>query len=134
MGHKFFPGDPRIGRKKLPEDLRAIRCRSKSEIKRLLNMYLDFPRDQLQKKHENPKTPAIEVYLSAMIMKGIRDADWRMFAFLMDRIVGPVQTQDTDVAELRAQIESELRLDAMPIEDVRAVATGMITIEAGDDE
>ena len=110
MSNPFFPGDPRIGRKKLPEDLRAVKCRSKAEIKRLLNLYLDLPRDQLKKKLENPTTPAIELYLAAMIAQGIKNADWRMFAFLMDRIVGPVQTQDTDVAELRAQIESELSL------------------------
>jgi hypothetical protein len=132
---KFGEGQ-RSGRKPLAPELRAIQCRSKADVKRLINLYLDMPREQLKKKLESPTTPAIELYLASIIATGIKDADWRMFSFLLDRIVGPVKTDDTDIGELRAQVEAELRLAALPIEDVRKLATGMIAldVEVVDDE
>jgi hypothetical protein len=122
MAKPFFKGDPRIGRKKIPPELIEVRCRGKAEIKRLINLYLDLPRDQLKKKIEDPKTPAIELYLASLIAKGIQTSDWRMFAWLLDRIVGPVKTEDVDIAELREQVKAEIELEGMPIEDVRALA------------
>jgi hypothetical protein len=125
-----FGEGQRSGRKPLSPEMRAIQCRSKADVKRLLNLYLDMPREQLKKKLENPTTPAIELYLASIIATGIKDADWRMFSFLLDRIVGPVKAEDQDIGELRAQVEAELRLKSLPIEDVRKLATGMITMDA----
>ncbi len=90
------------GRRPLPEWLREVQCRSKSEIKRLINFYWDFPRDQLEKKLANPTTPMIERHLATLMLEVEdsrflpRGANWKLFAFLLDRTIGPLPKDDSE--------------------------------------
>lgn len=90
------------GRRPLPEWLKDVQCRSKAEIKRLINFYWDFPRDQLEKKLANPTTPMIERHLATLMLEiedsrfEKRGTNWKLFAFLLDRTIGTLEKEQTD--------------------------------------
>lgn len=120
---KFEVGD---GRKRggtlMSDEMRAIKCLTKAEVRRILNLFLAFPLPQVIAKLESPTTPMFELIFAKVLMRIYETGDSKGFSILLDRIVGPVKVDEPDIATMRAQVEAEVRLSMMPIEEVRALA------------
>jgi len=119
----FEQGDGRKrGGTALSDELRAIKCLSKAEIRRILNLYLAMPLSQIERKIENPTTPMFDLIFCKVLHKAHETGDARTFGILLDRMGFPVKTDEVDVSVMRSQIKAEIELEGMPMEDVRALA------------
>jgi len=126
----FKPGHkPQHVKQPMSAELAAIRVRPASEIRRLMNLIVDLPMSQLILKAENPKTPAMDLIITKVVMKAIETGDFRIVSFILDRMIGPVKSSEPDMGAMREQMRAELELEAMAIEDVRKLAMSKRVID-----
>jgi hypothetical protein len=87
---KGVSGNPG-GRKKLPEDIKAVRELNKLEMERLLNRFIYMKREELEAIKTNKDTTLLELFVASVVSKGITMGDERRLNFLFDRLVGRVK-------------------------------------------
>lgn len=95
-GKDFVKGDPRTkfgGRKKLPEDLKAVKKLSNDMVQRLLAKYCYMTREEIVKVAEDPATSALDLIVCKIIVKAVKDGDQKRLDFLFDRTIGKVLQQ-----------------------------------------
>jgi ABC-type taurine transport system ATPase subunit len=94
-GGRDFPkgvsGNPN-GRPPAPEDVRAVRRLTQPEIERIANDLLEKTRDELTEILEDPRTPTKVAMFARLIRSATWSADHKRMAFLLDRVVGKVET------------------------------------------
>jgi hypothetical protein len=96
-GRDFAPGDPRAGRKPIPEDVKAIRKLTILEFQRLINKYLWLSEEGLQVAMQDPACSMLEKLVASVIAKGISQGDPMRMEALVTRLVGKV----TDKVEVK---------------------------------
>lgn len=94
-GRDFAPGvsgNP-AGRPPAPPDVRAVRTLTQSEIERIANELLEKTRDELKAILDDPRTPAKVAMFARLIKTATYSSDQKRLRFLLDRIVGQVDTK-----------------------------------------
>ena len=88
-------GNP-SGRQKLPEELRAIKALSPTEVCRIVSKYARMTRIELQKSIDNPDIPMIDLTICSIFAQSAKNGDYQRLAFLLDRAIGKVKEMEHD--------------------------------------
>jgi hypothetical protein len=79
------------GRPKLPDDIKEARKLNKLEFERIVNKYLYMKKEEITEALRDPDTPAIEMAVAQLIVKGITLGDPVRLNFLLERLLGKVK-------------------------------------------
>lgn len=94
-GRDFAPGvsgNP-MGRPPDPNDVRAVKKLTQGEIEAIANELLEKSRDELAAILKDPRTPAKVAMFARLIKAATWSSDHKRLAFLLNRIVGQVDTK-----------------------------------------
>lgn len=75
------------------DDLKQAKTLTKRKFLAILNKYLYMPYEELENL-KWAKMPAIEVIVVTIIGKAIYEGDDKRFAFLVERLIGPMLSKD----------------------------------------
>lgn len=90
--HEFKPGksgNP-SGRPKLPKDIVEARNMNRIELERLINKFINMPREELAAYAQKQGATAIEMMIASIVSKAILKGDNKRLDFLLNRLVGKV--------------------------------------------
>lgn len=83
------PGGP--GRKPTPKDLKGVKKMSRYEFELRLAKYASCTLAELKKHRRHPDTPALDLMLLSVMIKGIGQGDHQRWNALVDRMFGKVK-------------------------------------------
>jgi hypothetical protein len=92
-GRNFQPGqsgNPK-GAPNVPEDVKAIRRLTRSELDRLFNKFIFMTKTEIQRAVMDPAAPSLELWISSVIHKGVVEGDDRRMNSVFDRLLGKVK-------------------------------------------
>jgi hypothetical protein len=92
-GRDFVPGDPRAGRPRLPEELKAAKRLNKTEFEAIINKYLWLPLEELEAAAHDKSIPTIEAWMVAIMVKGRTTGEWSGYEWIAQRLLGKVKEQ-----------------------------------------
>lgn len=91
---QFKKGAPAPQSESLTQELREARKINKNTTTKLLNKFLFMDRDELASILTNKKTPLVELMVGKIVEHAIRFGDHKRLDFLLDRLIGPITTQE----------------------------------------
>ncbi len=86
-GRPFVKGDPRCGRPKLSEDMRAAKKLTKAAFITAVNKFLGMSRDQITAALQDPNASMLDLMLGGIIAKAVKDGDTVRAGFIIDRLI-----------------------------------------------
>lgn len=88
------------GRPPVPEDIKAARKLSKTEVERILHEYVFLTRDELAARLAGTATPTIEAAVANLLRKTVALGDVARLDWVVSRLIGKVKDQ-IQVEEIR---------------------------------
>lgn len=94
---RFTKGDPRASaagkaaKGFLPKEVKEARLHNAVEFEGSLYKYMQMPLDGLKKAFKEPTTSARDLAVIQILMKAIKQGDYRCLDFLLDRTIGKVK-------------------------------------------
>jgi hypothetical protein len=88
VGHAGGPGRP-----KLPDDLREIKKITPDFVHRLIAKFGRMDLEAIEKVVADKASTAFDVMIGMIIIKAVKDGDYKRLDFLFDRTVGKVLQQ-----------------------------------------
>jgi hypothetical protein len=85
---RFQPGqsgNPN-GVPKLPEDIKAARKLNKTEMERVLNLFIHMTAEELQTYMKRPDTTSLELMVGKVVALAISKGDEKRLGFIFDRL------------------------------------------------
>lgn len=102
-GRDFRPGvsgNPG-GRKPMSPEMKAVRKLTPSYIQTLISRFLRMSREEFQRYLSFGDPNIAEIAVSAIIAKAISEGDYMRLDFLLDRVIGRVIDQPTQMQSVR---------------------------------
>lgn len=96
-------GNPK-GPAVLPPDIREARKLNKQEFERIVNKFLYLTPAEIKAIAEDPKTPAFELMIGAIVAKAVTQADTFRAEFLIARLVPKLPEKITVDGSLHSQL------------------------------
>ena len=91
-GRDFVKGHPYLGGHpvKLIPEVEGVPRLDKGSVNRLINKTVSYTKDELKEVHDNPKSTVLEVWLAAIVAKGVQQGCPGRLEALFNRAIGPV--------------------------------------------
>ncbi len=92
------------GRPKLPEEVKATRRLTKTELESIVNKYLWCSYEQIEELLKDKKLCVAEAWLVRIMAKGMSTGNWDGFEWIATRLVGKVENELVIKQKLMAEI------------------------------
>ena len=94
----------RTGRPPLPAELKKAKVLNKIELELVLNKYIYMKESKLEKLSKRKSLPAIDKIVIKMVERSIKTGDYKLFDFILDRLIGKVVENVNVNASLHATL------------------------------
>jgi hypothetical protein len=92
-GKDFVPGDPRMGRKRVPEELKGMRALSKAEATAALSDVLKLTTQELDELLESKTATMMQLCAARIVKVAFEQGDQQRLNFMLDRLIGRVKDE-----------------------------------------